>query len=155
MLIAVRRAKGRYKGSHERFFGIRTIVHRSSTHILKRHDAKVTAALEFIRREACHGATAAQAAALFDCSRRMADIRFAKAVGHSILTEIQNVRLERAKELLANPKQELKSLHDFCGFATANALRKFFRIETGMNLTEWRAHNRIKQRESLFSSTRS
>ena len=138
LLVAVRRAKGRFKGSHERYFGSRKIVQRASTLILKRRDPEVVAALEFIRKKACSGATAAQAAALFKCSRRMADIRFTKTVGHSILTEIQNVRLERAKELLSNPLQELKSLHDFCGFSTANALRKFFRQETGMTMSEWR-----------------
>lgn len=138
MLIAVHRTKGRFVGNHNRCFGISKIVHRASTHKLYRQDAQVSEALEFIRREACNGIKASQVAKLFDCSRRMADIRFSRAVGHSILTEIQRVRLERAKELLMNPLQLLKSIHDFCGFTTANALSKFFRQETGMTLSEWR-----------------
>lgn len=138
MLIAVHRTKGRFVGNHNRCFGISKIVHRASTHKLYRQDAQVSEALEFIRCEACNGIKASQVAKLFDCSRRMADIRFSRAVGHSILTEIQRVRLERAKELLMNPLQLLKSIHDFCGFTTANALSKFFRQETGMTLSEWR-----------------
>lgn len=138
MLVAARRSGGRFAGPHVRHFGFSRIVHRASTLRMQRYDAQVAAALEYIRREACNGLKASQVAALFKCSRRMADIRFSKAVGHSILTEIQRVRLERAKELLANPRQVLKSIHDFCGFATANALSKFFRQETGMTLSDWR-----------------
>lgn len=137
MLMTARHSKAD-PSTHVIDFGISKIVRRASTLRLRRHDTQVTAALEFIRREACNGAKASQAAALFNCSRRMADIRFSKAVGHSILTEIQRIRLERAKELLANSRQILKSIHDYCGFATANALSKFFRQKTGMTLSEYR-----------------
>lgn len=137
MLIAALRTKGRFIRTQVRHFGIKKIVRRASTLKLRMRDAQVSAALEFIRREACNGAKASQAAALFNCSRRMADIRFSKVVGHSFLTEIQNVRLERAKELISNPRQALKSIHDFCGFATANALSKFFRQKTGLTLSQW------------------
>lgn len=138
MLIAAQRGKGRFIGSHNRHFGISKIVRRASTTQLQKHDPLVAASLEFIRREACNGIKASQVAKLFDCSRRMADIRFSRAVGRSILSEIQRVRLERAKELLSNPRQVIKSIHDFCGFATANALSKFFRQETGMTPSAWR-----------------
>ena len=72
----------------------------------------------------------------------MVDKRFRQATGHSILDEIQSVRLERAKLLLLNPNQQPKSISDFCGLKSPNSLRKFFFKETGMTLTDWRKKNR-------------
>ena len=141
-LVAYHRAHGHFRGAHERFIGIKKVVHRASTTITKTSDRAVRSALELIRREACNGLTAAEVAAKFPCSRRMADLRFAKATGHSILTEIQAVRLERAKELLSNPMMELKSMHSLCGFDTPNAFHKFFRQETGVTPGVWRKKHR-------------
>ena len=55
-----------------------------------------------------------------------------------MLEAIQSVRLERAKELLRNPGQQLKSIADFCGFRSQNALCKFFLKKTGMTMSAWR-----------------
>ena len=71
----------------------------------------------------------------------MADIRFARAVGRSILAEIHAVQLERAQELIRSGNMPLKAISDFCGFTNPNSLRKFFRRETGMSMSAWRRHN--------------
>ena len=71
----------------------------------------------------------------------MAEIRFRKATGKSILEAIHAVRLERTKELLRNPTIQLKSISDFCGFKHPNSLRKFFLRETGHTLSAWRRLN--------------
>jgi AraC-like DNA-binding protein len=71
----------------------------------------------------------------------MADIRFRRATGHSILDEIHAVQLERVKELLSDPLMQLKSISDFCGFTNPNSLRKFFLRETGMTMSQWREEN--------------
>ena len=68
----------------------------------------------------------------------MAEMRFRQIVGHSILDEIQAVRLEKAKELLSNSRQDISAISNFCGFKTPNALWKFFRQETGLSPSAWR-----------------
>lgn len=68
----------------------------------------------------------------------MADLRFTQTVGHTILDEIQSVRLERAKQLLLNSNQALEAISDFCGFKHPNSLRKFFLKETGLTLSAWK-----------------
>lgn len=75
-------------------------------------------------------------------SRRLADIRFHQATGHSILEEIHRVQLERAKQILLESNQQIKSISYFCGFQNPNSLRKFFKHETGMTLSEWKNKNR-------------
>ena len=138
MLLALLHDDESFRGPCQRTFGDLNVVRRMSTQRLLRPDPHVANALNLIRKEACNGITAIRVAATFPCSRRMADIRFRRAVGHSILDEIQSVKLERAKELLMNANQELKSISDFCGFKNPNSLRKFFLKETGKTLSAWR-----------------
>ena len=72
----------------------------------------------------------------------MADIRFARATGRSILAEIHAVQLERAKELIGGGNMPLKTISDFCGFTNPNSLRKFFKKATGATLSDWRKASR-------------
>ena len=125
-------------GCQEWIYGDVRIVRRESTRPLASHDAIAAKALTLIRREALLGLRPAAVAALFPCSRRMADHRFRKAVGHSIGEEIHAVQLEEAKRLASDPSRQLKAIADLCGFGSPGSLRNFFRRETGMSLTEWR-----------------
>jgi len=150
MLLAAIHDGNAFRGPRQRTFGDLQIVRRLSTKRLQRADPAVADALDYIRRHACDGLKAAEVARRFPCSRRMVDMRFGKAIGHSILDEIQSVRLERAKGMLLNPNQELKSISDFCGFKNPNSLRKFFRKETGMTLSEWRTESQRSKDQSAL-----
>lgn len=141
MLLEAVMSDGGWRGGRTLTFGPLRIVRRASSRILRRSDPHVSAALDLIRREACTRLSAKRVAALFPCSRRMADIRFVNATGRTILAEIHAVQLERAKQLLANGDMPLKAISDFCGFTNANSLRKFFRKETGTTMSSWRARN--------------
>ena len=142
MLLASLMSKGRWRGSRVQTFGPLRVARRASSRVLSFADRHVSAALDLIRGEACAGLTSAQVAAAFPCSRRMADMRFRRATGHTILDEIHAVQLERAKELAGNPNMPLKAISDFCGFTNPNSLRKFFRRETGMTMSKWRASSK-------------
>ena len=132
------RGNGAATARHELTFGDLRVVSRASTRPLATRDPRVAEALQLIRREACSGLRPARVAALFPCSRRMADIRFRRATGRSIGGEIAAQRLEQAKRLLSDPLRQIKAIADFCGFADPASLRKFFRKETGMSLSAWR-----------------
>ena len=129
-------------GARQLEFGPLRVVRRESTRLLAVPDKCAADAIALIRREACSGLRASAVAALFPCSRRMADIRFRNAAGRGILAEIHAVRLEAAKRLLETTDIPLKALSDFCGFENPNSLRKFFRRETGTTLSAWRASHR-------------
>ena len=155
LLIAAVRAGKNFKGDRQRRFGPLRIVRRASTRVLLKPDRAVSAALDFIQREACNGLTAARVAKLFNCSRRLADLRFRAATGRSILDEIHSVQLDRAKQLLSDPNRMLKSISDFCGFRHPNSLRKFFKKSTGRTLSSWRKDMvgpkiAVEQRPSCF-----
>jgi len=137
LLVARLRDGAAFRGERRRTFGPLAVIRRASTRRLAVEDAAVTAALGLIRREACSGLSARTVLGQFPCSRRMAESRFKKAVGHSVLEEIHAVRLERAKQLLAGT-MPLKAISDFCGFESPNSLRKFFKSQTGITMTAWR-----------------
>ena len=139
MLIAALRDGKKFRGDHVRKYGTLQIIRRESTRIMpKSVDAEVDAALRLIRNEACNGLTAESVMRTFSCSRTLAAAKFRRATGHSILEEIHATQLERIKELLTYPDQQLKTISDFCGFKSPNSLRKFFLRETGMTMSAWR-----------------
>ena len=142
MLLGAVMSNGHWRGSMVQTFGPLRVVRRASSRVLYATDKTVSAALDMIREEACSGLTAERVAAIFPCSRRMADIRFRNTTGHSMLDEIHAVQLERAKHLLSKGNLPLKVISDFCGFGHPNSLRKFFRKATGMTMGVWRTKHR-------------
>jgi LacI family transcriptional regulator len=141
-LLADRMAHPASKPS-SRTFGVWTLVRRASTR--RCHDRRISAALEKIRREACSKVTSAQVAQAMGVSRRHADLLFTATVGHPIFEEIRAVRIARVKEMLANPRQELAALPDFCGYGSLAELCRDFRRATGMTMSDWRKHSDIRK----------
>ena len=117
------------------------LVRRDSSRIFRQSDPKVLAAIGRIRADACSGLTAAEVAESFGCSRRLAEMRFREATGRSILEEIREVRLEKAKRLLRDPLRELSVIAGLCGYESDTTFRRVFREATGMTMGEWRRVN--------------
>jgi DNA-binding LacI/PurR family transcriptional regulator/AraC-like DNA-binding protein len=117
------------------------VLRRKSTSGRGRHEPRILKAVEMIRAEACDGLTAAKLAARFDCSRRLFNMRFREATGHSVLDEILHVRLEKAFPLLAKTDKPIGAIPDFCGFRSYWALDFLFRTRFKMSMREWRKRN--------------
>jgi transcriptional regulator GlxA family with amidase domain len=77
----------------------------------------------------------------FRCSRRLFNMRFREATGHSVLDEIQHVRLEKVFALLSGTDTAIGAIADFCGFGSDVELRHVFRSRTGKSLRQWRKEN--------------
>ena len=123
-------------------FGPLCVLRRESTRGHGRREVRILKAVEIIRREACNGLTAAKLAAQFPGSRGHFERRFREAMGHSVLDEILNVRLEQVRALLSSTKMPIAAIADFCGFGTDRELRKLFRKQTGTSLRRWRSDRR-------------
>ncbi len=117
-------------------------VRRESTRGFGRREPRILSAMEMIRREACNGLTAADVTAQFAGSRRLVELRFRETLGHSILDEIQNVRMEKVQFLLAKTNTPISAIAGLCGYRSDIALRKAFRLQTGKSLADWRKANR-------------
>ena len=115
-------------------------MRRESTRGYGRREPHVLEAVEIIRREACDGLTVAGLAKRLPGSRRLLDLRFREAMGHSVHDEIQQVRLERVFDLLQRPDMPIGAIADFSGFAL-HQLDRVFRARFGCSLRAWRKRN--------------
>lgn len=123
-------------------FGPMMVVRRESTRGFGRREHGIVPVVELIRREACNGLTAREAMKGIKGSRRLFEMRFREAMGHSILDEILSVRLERVCHLLSSTDTPIGSMAAFCGFKSDIALSKLFCRRFGMSLLAWRRQNR-------------
>ena len=107
------------------------VVRRESTRAKAGVNGDVADAVSFIRRNACERLRAADVVKRMSGSRRLAEIRFRAARGHSILDEIQSVRLERANELLKNRSLSVSAIANFCGYASESSFHRIYRKTFG------------------------
>lgn len=122
-------------------FGPLMVLRRASTHGSGRRNPDVAASIARIRREACDGLTAAAVVRGLGHSRRLFEMRFREVMGHSVLEEIQRVRMEKVFFLLKETDKPIGTLAAFCGYRSDIALRKAFRTRTGLSMAEWRRRN--------------
>ena len=118
-----------------------TVVVRQSTHHIAGSCERIADAVEMIRRRACEGISAKDVASYIGVPRRTAEMQFRAATGRSIHQEIDEVRFAKVFALLKNPRQTLDAIPDLSGFSTCVALRKAFKLRTGLSMREWRARN--------------
>lgn len=123
---------------HTTTFGPVLIERRQSTGGHGRCPPQVMSALERIRREACDGLTAAALAEKVPGSRKLLELRFREATGHSILDEIIAVRMARVIDLLSRRDVPIGAIATFSGFGSDIALRKLFHDRIGMSMRAWR-----------------
>ena len=133
---------GRASTSAEDFFGPMMVARRESTRGFGRREQRIVPVVEQIRREACNGLTAREVMAGIRGSRRLFEMRFREAMGHSVLEEIMNVRLERVCHLLARTETPIGAMASFSGFGSDIALSKMFHRRFGTSLLAWRKANR-------------
>lgn len=106
------------------------VVRRVSTFRFEKNDVKVMAAVDLIHRQACAGLTARDVVKTFSCCRCLAERRFRAAVGHSILEEITAVRLNRAKQLLAEGRHKTDVIAAQCGYSSWSSVYRLLKKDT-------------------------
>ncbi len=123
-------------------FGPLMVVRRESTRGFGRREPRIFPVVERIRREACNGLAVRDIVTGINGSRRLFEMRFREAMGHSILDEIQYVRLEKACFLLAKTDTPIGAIASLCGYRSDIALSKAFVSSMGMCMRAWRSRNR-------------
>ena len=122
----------------ELIYGDIGVTRRASTRPIAWCPAQISAMLEYIRLNALSGISASDVINRFPGSRRTAETRFRKTVGHSIVDEIQSVRLAAAERLLADPRIKIGSIASQVGYDSENFLARVFKRRYGMTMREWR-----------------
>ena len=133
------RMRGKRKRKTVLTYGVKKIAERQSTQAEQPvQDQLVVRAIEFIRLNACEGIGVTEVVAHLKVSRRLAELRFRKTCGRSILDEIQRVRLERVKRLVAETAFSIREITDRSGYQTDDHLRRIFKRQFGMTMRECR-----------------
>ena len=119
-------------------YGVAQVVRRASTCVLRARDGRVSRAVEWIRLTACTPIDVGDVVSVMGCSRRLADLRFRQATGHTILDEIHARRLDEAKALLRRPDIPIGDIPARCGYVPGPCLGILFKRATGCTMRAWR-----------------
>jgi LacI family transcriptional regulator len=114
------------------------VVIRRSSDLLAVNHPGVAKSLRFILNHSHEPIHLKHLIAAAGMSRRGLHKAFRQHLGRSPGQEIQRVRIERAKRLLAATDQKMHELASRCGYYNSNSFYFAFRNATGMSPTEFR-----------------
>jgi len=126
------------KPPESRSFGPLAVFHRSSTRTLRRHDERIARIVEIVRKQALSELSVGQIARDFGVSRRLVELHFREATGHSIRDEVRRMRIDNAKAMLMHSGARLAKIASASGYPSFHAFRKAFAAATGLSPTKWR-----------------
>jgi LacI family transcriptional regulator len=118
------------------------VAARQSTDVLAISDPHVARALHFIRRHAFEGITVRSILAEVPLSRRSLEHRFRKLLGRTPKAEIQRLRIERAKELLAKTELPIARIGDRLAFHQPAYFCARFRRAAGLSPSAFRRRSK-------------
>jgi len=81
----------------------------------------------------------------FHFSREYIGRVFRTKYGYAVYEYIQRTRMEKARELLANPRLSMQSIAEYLGYSNANYFSKAFRRYYQISPTEYRDHLPLNQ----------
>lgn len=121
-------------------YGVQEIFTRDSTRMKgDTTDSVAMRAREFIRINAGESIGVPEIVRHLKVSRRHLEVRFRAAFNHSLLEEIQAVRLERAAKLLKETDLSLTEVCTRSGYQTDVHLRRVFKKHYGANMRAYRS----------------
>jgi LacI family transcriptional regulator len=118
---------------------------RQSTDILAIDDAHVAKAIHYIRRHAFEGITVEDVLEGVPLSRRALEHRFRRRLGRTPKEEIQRLRFDEAKNLLASTDLPLARISERLGFHQPAYLSAVFKKETGKTPARYRRESLSKR----------
>ncbi len=114
------------------------IITRKSSDLLAIQHKGVANSLRFIWEHADQPITVKDLVGVAAMSRRGLHKAFLENVGRTPGQELQRVRIERAKRLLAESSHKLEVLASLCGYQSANSFCVAFKQATGMSPKQFR-----------------
>ncbi|MEA1951199.1 MAG: XylR family transcriptional regulator [Planctomycetota bacterium] len=121
-----------------RLVGPKGLVVRQSTDTVPTSDHEVAAAVHFIREHACDGIHVTDVLRHVSISRSTLERRFTKALGRPPKAEIDRVRLDRVKQLLAVTDYPLAKIAELSGFRYVEGMCHLFRNTFGQTPGQYR-----------------
>jgi LacI family transcriptional regulator len=114
------------------------VVVRQSSDVLAMEDSDMAMAVKYIRDHACEGVTVNEMVRDLMVSRTTLERRFLKALGRSPKAEMERMRFERSKQLLAETSHKLERIAAMLGFSTAAQFATAFKRYNGCTPSDYR-----------------
>ena len=114
------------------------VVARRSSDVIAVQDPDVAAALRFIHEHACEGIRVEEVASRVTVARITLERRFQAVLGRSVHAEIQRVRMERARHLVAETHTPLKQVGTMIGVKQRTYFTVVFRQHFGCTPAQYR-----------------
>jgi len=118
------------------------VAARRSTEVLAIEDRHTAAAVRFVRERACDGIDVRDLLKAVPMSRSTLERRFIRIIGRSPKDEIMRVRLNRAKQLLAETNSSVEFIAEKIGFERAEYLSRIFKKKVGITPLHFRRQSR-------------
>ena len=119
-------------------YGPREVIARRSTNPKIISDKLVIDALEFIEVNACVPISVSDVVKHLGVSRRSAEMRFYKEQRHTILDQINRIRLEKVMTFLKETNLSIAEISKIAGYNNENYLANVFRKHLHMSMTDFR-----------------
>jgi LacI family transcriptional regulator len=142
--LLVRMMRGEKPSDAHIFIKPNCIVTRRSTEVLAVEDRQIAAVTRFIREHACDGIDVNDVLRAVPMSRSTLDRRFIAVMNRSPKDEILRVRLNRAKQLLAETDFSLPIIAEKIGLEHTEYLSRIFKKRIGMTPSEFRAQSLLQ-----------
>ena len=114
------------------------VVTRRSSDVVAVEDTDISTAMRYIRDHLDENIQIDDIAAAAAVSRRSLQRKFPQVVGHTLQKEIRQVRISKAKNLLAQTDLPLYQIASACGFRYPEHLSRIFKQVTGATPTDYR-----------------
>jgi LacI family transcriptional regulator len=124
------------------------IVARQSTDYTAVEDADILQAMQWIQASACSGLDVGRLAGKIGMSQKVLERRFRHYFGSTPKKEIVQVRIEKAKMLLAQTEETLVSIARKCGFNSRVYFMRAFRREVGTTPYTYRQEQRLSRNKN-------
>ena len=114
------------------------LIARQSTDILTSSDPDMTRAIRFVREHACDPISVEDVLRITPVSRSTLEKRFPASLGRTVHAEIQRVRMERARHLVAETHTPLKQVGTMIGVKQRTYFTVVFRQHFGCTPAQYR-----------------
>ncbi len=126
------------------------VVARRSSDVHATADRDLAKAVRFIHDNIVQPIGVGDVVEHVGCSRRALELRFRGNLGRSINQEIQQIRIERAKHLLAETDLSVARIAETIGFGGSNYMIRLFHQKVGQTPAEFRDRVRWSPKPKLW-----
>jgi LacI family transcriptional regulator len=120
------------------------VVTRASSDVHAISDRDIVSAMRFIHENAERPIDVGDVADAVVLSRRSLQARFKRALGRTVMHEIEHARLEMAKRMFAQTDRRAPDIAMASGFATELQMYRAFQRRLGLTPGEYRKHYRFR-----------